>query len=235
MTSRFAPPPGQDDPRKRMAGEDAASQIKNGMVVGLGTGSTVYYTIRKVGERMAAGELEISAIPTSLDTRNYARSLEIPLTSLDEHPEIDITIDGADEVDPRLNLIKGLGGALLMEKIVAAASKKEIIVIDPGKLVEKLGRGKLPVEVLRFGHTTTYMKLRSLGLDPVLRMANRESPFITDNNGYIYDCTPGEIDHPHELEQTINSIPGVVENGLFIGLAHHIIVGEEGSLRHITL
>lgn len=230
MTSRFAPKDGIDDPRKRRAGEEAASHVKDGMVVGLGTGSTVYYTTRLLGERIKDQELIVRAIPTSLDTRNYAKSLGIPLTDLEQDPEIDITIDGADEVDPQLNLIKGLGGALLMEKIVAAASKKEIIVADQGKIVPKLGRGKLPVEVLQFGFKSTFLKLEELNLNPTLRMAGPITPFLTDNNGFIVDCLPGEIEDPTKLERIINTVPGVVENGLFIGLADLIIIGDENGL-----
>jgi len=233
MTSRFAPIPGREDPGKRLAGEAAAEYVKDGMVVGLGTGSTVYYTIRKIGQRINEDNLDILAIPTSLDTRNYAQKLGIPLTNLEDHPAIDITIDGADEVDPDMNLIKGLGGALLMEKIVASASLKEIIVVDPGKLVQRLGRGKLPVEVLRFGFRSTLTKLEAMDLKPTLRMAGGTSPFITDNNAFIADCLPGDIQDPAELERGINAVPGVMENGLFIGLAHQIIVGGENGLRYL--
>ena len=233
MSSRFAPPTGQEDDQKRMAGEEAARYVKDGMVVGLGTGSTVYYTIRKLGELLKHEGLDIIGIPTSLDTRTYAASIGIPLTSLDEHPVVDITIDGADEVDPDLNLIKGLGGALVMEKIVASASRKEIIVVDPGKMVRALGRGKLPVEVMRFGYRATIAKLEKLGLKPSLRQLNGSLPFITDNNGLILDCQPGEIEDPASLDARIDAIPGVVENGLFIDLTDLVIIGERAGPRKL--
>lgn len=234
MTSRFAPPPGREDPNKRMAGEAAADHVKDDMVVGLGTGSTVYYTIRKLGERVKEKEIEIRGIPTSLDTKNYAQSLGIPLTTLDQDPVVDVTIDGADEVDPELNLIKGLGGALLMEKIVASASRKEIIVIDPGKMVNRLGRGKLPVEVLQFGFKSTVQRITELGYRPTLRLMHGTIPFLTDNNAYILDCLPGDIDDPTEMERTINAIAGVVENGLFVNLTDIVIIGEENGPRSIA-
>jgi ribose 5-phosphate isomerase A len=217
-----------------MAGEEAARYVEDGMVVGLGTGSTVYYTIRKLGERLRSEKLDIIGIPTSLDTRTYARSLGIPLTTLDDHPVLDVTIDGADEVDPALNLIKGLGGALVMEKIVASASKKEIIVVDPGKMVNALGRGKLPVEILQFGQRSTVEKLETLGLRPTVRLSNNGSlPFITDNNGLILDCLPGELKDPAWMDVLIDTVPGVVENGLFVGLTDLVIIGEEAGPRTI--
>lgn len=233
MTSRFAPESGKEDPIKKMVGEAAADHIKDGMVVGLGTGSTVYYTIRKLGRRMKEEGLDIIGIPTSLDTRNHALSLGIPLTDLSEHPVIDLTIDGADEVDPALNLIKGLGGALLLEKIVASASKEEIIVVGEKKMVIRLGRGKLPVETLRFGHRSTMNKLNDLWMNPSLRYTSNNTPFITDNNCYIYDCLPGGLDDPIETERMINTIPGVLENGLFINLANLAIVGTESGMKTV--
>jgi len=216
-----------------MAGEEAANYVKDGMVVGLGTGSTVYYTIRKLGKTIANEGLDVLGIPTSLDTKNYARSLNIPLTTLDEHPDIDITIDGADEVDHDLNLIKGLGGALLMEKIVASSSAKMIVVVDPGKMVHHLGRGKLPVEIMRFGSRSTIERIRKLGLNPTLRANYDSTPFITDNNGYIIDCLPGEMEDPATMDVIINALPGVIENGLFIDLAGMVIVGDDMGPRSI--
>lgn len=226
MSSRFAPLPGQDDPGKRMAGEAAVEHVKDGMVLGLGTGSTVRYTILEIGRRVRELDLEVLAVPTSRDTRNLAVELGIPLTTLDEHPSLDLTIDGADEVDPHLDLIKGLGGALFMEKVVASASSRVIIVIDPGKRVERLGRGKLPVEIMRFGHTTTQRHLEDMGLAPTLRTSPGGLPFVTDNNGFILDCLPGPLDDPAATDRELTSIPGVLENGLFIGLARTVIVGE---------
>ncbi len=209
---------------KRIAGEKAAEYVKDGMVVGLGTGSTVYYTILKLGEMVKDG-LDIIGIPTSIGTERLARELGIKISTLYEHPEIDLTIDGADEIDPELNLIKGGGGALLREKIVASASKMEIIVADERKLVDKLGeRFHLPVEVIPFSYSVVFKRLDSMGLNPVLRKKNGEI-YITDNGNYIIDCHTGPMENPEELEKDLNMIPGVVENGLFIGLAHMAIVG----------
>ena len=209
---------------KRISGEKAAEYVKDGMVVGLGTGSTVYYTILKLGEMVKDG-LDIIGIPTSIETERLARELGIKISTLDEHPEIDLTIDGADEIDPELNLIKGGGGALFREKIVASASKMEIIVADERKLVNKLGeRFHLPVEVVPFSYSVVFRRLDSMGLNPTLRKKNDEI-YITDNGNYIIDCHTGPIENPKELEKDLNLIPGVVENGLFIGLAHIAIVG----------
>ena len=233
MTSRFAPAQGKENPQKRLAGEKAAELVRDGMVVGLGTGSTVYYAIRRLGERVKNEGLDVLGIPTSLDTGNYAQESGILLTTPEVHPTIDLTIDGADEVDPELNLIKGLGGALLMEKIVASISKRLIIVVDPGKLVKRLARGRLPVEILRFGRTSTLRRLKVMGLNPVLRLSAGQLPFVTDSNNYILDCLPGEISNLKGLEREINAIPGVVENGLFIGMTDSVIVGEEDGARVI--
>lgn len=233
MTSRFAPAQGKEEPKKRFAGEKAAELVRDGMVVGLGTGSTVYYTIRKLGERVLNEELNIVGIPTSLDTKNYASELGIPVSTIEEYPSIDLTIDGADEVDPNLNLIKGLGGALLMEKIVASVSRKVAIVVDPSKLVTHLAVGRLPVEVLRFGYTATHKKLSRMGLNPVLRLSGNTIPFITDSNNYILDCFTGEIHELREMEKEINAVSGVVENGLFIGMVDSVIVGEVNGARII--
>jgi len=209
---------------KRIAGEKAAEYVKDGMVVGLGTGSTVYYTIMKLGEMVKDG-LDIIGIPTSIETENLAKKLGIRISTLEEYPEIELTIDGADEIDPELNLIKGGGGALLREKIVASASKMEIIVADERKLVNKLGeRFYLPVEVVPFARAIVFKKMESMGLKPVLRMSG-ERPYMTDNGNHIIDCHMGPIENPEELEIELNLIPGVVENGLFINMADIAIVG----------
>ncbi len=217
---------------KKLVGEKAAEFVKDGMIVGLGTGSTAYYTINKLGEMVANG-LNIKAIPTSKASEEQAIKVGIPLVTLDTHTVIDITIDGADEIDPDLNLIKGLGGALLREKIVACVSKQEIIIADERKIVKKLGtRSPLPVEIVPFGLEVCLSKLKPLCKDLALRMRDSE-PFITDNGNYILDLSFDEngIENAVELEAILNNIPGVVENGLFIGLATSAIVESEGELK----
>ncbi len=210
---------------KKLAGEEVVKYIKDEMVVGLGTGSTVEYTLRKLGEKIKGG-LKIQGIPTSIHTKRIANEEKIPLTTLDENPEIDITIDGADEVDSYLNLIKGGGGALTREKIIAFNSKKVIIVIDDSKVVKALGIDfPLPVEVVKFGWTSTKKTLENFGCNVVLRKIMGEEPFITDNSNYILDCEFERIAEPEQFEVDLNNIPGVVENGLFIGLVDEVIVG----------
>jgi ribose 5-phosphate isomerase A len=210
---------------KKQAGEKAVEYIKEGMIVGLGTGSTVEYSIKKLGKLVRDG-LKIKGIPTSIRTQRIAKEEKIPLTTLEENPVIDLTIDGADEVDSDLNLIKGGGGALVREKIIAYNSKKVIIVIDDSKIVKALGIDfPLPVEVVRFGWTSTKKTLEDIGCNVELRRVMENEPFITDNSNYILDCEFERIVEPEQLEININNIPGVVENGLFIGLVDEVIVG----------
>jgi ribose 5-phosphate isomerase A len=210
---------------KKLAGEKAVELIEDGMIVGLGTGSTVEYALRKLGKLCREG-LNIKGIPTSIHTKRIATEEKIPLTNLEENPEIDITIDGADEVDSNLNLIKGGGGALTREKIIAFNSKKVIIVIDDSKIVKCLGIDfSLPVEVVKFGWTSTKKTLEEFDCQVELRKVMGEEPFITDNSNYILDCEFERIEEPAQMEVEINSIPGVVENGLFIGLVNEVIVG----------
>lgn len=209
---------------KKLAGEKATEYIKSGMVLGLGTGSTVEYTIRKIGELVKDG-LKITGIPTSSHTKKLAKECNIPTSDLEEHPSVDLTIDGADEVDQDFNLIKGGGGALTREKIVAYHSKKEIIVIDESKIVKRMGSlVPLPVEVVKFGWLPVKKNIEELGCTVELRKITDE-PYITDNSNYILDCEFEKIEDPEKLEKDINNIPGVVENGLFIDLANIIIVG----------
>ncbi len=210
---------------KKLAGEKAVEHIEDGMVVGLGTGSTVEYTLRKLGELVRDG-LKIKGIPTSVHTKKIAQEEKIPLTTLEENPVIDVTIDGADEVDSDINLIKGGGGALVREKIIAFNSKKVIIVIDDSKVVKCLGIDfPLPVEVVKFGWTSTKKTLEKLDCNIELRQVMGNEPFITDNSNYILDCEFERILEPEQLEIDINNIPGVVENGLFIDLVNEVIVG----------
>ncbi|EMR75189.1 ribose-5-phosphate isomerase [Thermoplasmatales archaeon SCGC AB-540-F20] len=217
---------------KKMAAEKAVEHVDNGMVIGLGTGSTVKYAIKKLGEMVNTG-LKIEGIPTSLRTKKLATEYNIPLVDLNDYTEIDLTIDGADEVDSNLNLIKGGGGALTREKIIAYHSKKEIIVIDETKVVKKLGiDSPVPVEVTKYGWKATKKTLKELGCTAELRTIMDEV-YITDNSNYILDCDFGKINEPETLEKEINSIPGVIENGLFIDLVDEVIVGSKQGI--ITL
>ena len=215
---------------KKQAGEEAVKHIEDGMTIGLGTGSTVEYTLRKVGQMIQEG-FKIQGIPTSIHTKRIAKEEKIPLTTLDEHPEIDITIDGADEVDSNLNLIKGGGGALTREKIIAYNSKKVIIVVDDSKVVKALGIDfPLPVEIVKFGWTSTKKTLETFGCNVALREIMKGEPFITDNGNYILDCEFEYIENPEQMEIDINCIPGVVENGLFINLVSEVIVGSQQGI-----
>jgi ribose 5-phosphate isomerase A len=209
---------------KKLAGEKATEYIEDGMIIGLGTGSTAEYSVRKIGKMVNEG-LKIKGIPTSNHTRRIAKECKIPLTTLEEEPVIDITIDGADEVDSNMSLIKGGGGALAREKIIAYNSKKVIIVVDDSKVVKALGIDfPLPVEVLKFGWTATQQTLEEMGCSVELRKI-MDDPFITDNSNYIIDCDFDRIADPEKLEKDLNLIPGVVENGLFIGMVDKVIVG----------
>jgi ribose 5-phosphate isomerase A len=224
-------PQAEQDP-KQVAGEYAATLVRTGQVVGLGTGSTAVFAVRALGRRRKLEGLDVLGIPTSLETEREARSLGIPITTLEEHPKVDITIDGADEVDPHLTLIKGRGGALLREKIVAQATRREVIICDPSKVVAKLGvKTPLPVEVLRFGWMTTRAHLERLKAKARMREKDG-SPFVSDNGNYIIDCQFRSIADPEQLEEDINTIAGVVENGLFVKLAHLVVVGQkDGSVK----
>jgi ribose 5-phosphate isomerase A len=197
------------------------------MVVGLGTGATASAAVREIGRRLAAEELsDITGIPTSNATRDLARKVGIPLTDLLANPRIDLTIDGADEVTPTGDLIKGLGGALLREKLVAVNSRLLVIVVDEAKLVKRLGqRAPLPVEVVPFGWSTHLDFLRELGADPVLRHGD-VGPFLTDDGHYIIDARfPGGINDPPALADALARRPGIVETGLFLGMAPEVLVG----------
>ncbi|OIR19055.1 MAG: ribose 5-phosphate isomerase A [Marine Group III euryarchaeote CG-Bathy1] len=216
--------------KKHLVAEAAIELLEDGMIVGLGTGSTSSIAIDLIGKRVSEG-LNILGIPTSKASENQATSLGIPLTSLSSHPSIDITIDGADEVSPSLDLIKGLGGALVREKIVENQSKQLVIIIDDSKLVSQLGICPLPVEVIFFGHEATSISLANLGCNPVLRMDN-EKPFISDNGNVIYHCNFAEgIADPLALSLDIDKIPGVVTSGLFVNMADVILIGSDDGLK----
>ena len=215
---------------KRLAAEKACEYIEDGMILGLGTGSTVEYALKKIGNMVKDG-LDIKGIPTSSRTKKTAIEQNIPLTTLEENPNIDLTIDGADEVDSELRLIKGGGGALTREKMIAYYSNKVIIVIDETKVVKMLGIDfSLPVEIVKFGWTATKEKLKQFDCDVELRKI-MDNPYITDNSNYILDCEFDRIKDPEQLEIDINNIPGVVENGLFIGLADEVIVGSKLGIK----
>ncbi len=213
------------DELKKKAAEKAVEYIESGMVVGLGTGSTTRFAIEKIGELLKENLLkDIVCIPTSSDTEKLANQLEIPLTDFSQTTKIDVTIDGADEVDAQLNLIKGGGGALLREKIVAQATSKEIIIVDEGKLSEKLGeKWAVPIEVVKFAAGVEMEFLKSIGGKPVLRKVNGK-PFITDEGNYIVDTNFGVIENPGNLADKLNKRAGIVEHGLFIGLTSNVVV-----------
>ncbi len=223
------------DELKKMAGEKAVEYIESGMVVGLGYGSTAIHALRLIGELIRRGELEgIQAIPTANLISEEARRAEIPLTSLEEHPRIDVTIDGADEVDPELNLIKGGGGALLREKIVAQATLLNIIVVDEQKLSPVLGTNfDLPVEIISFGWRPLEEYLRSLGAEPQLRTKTDGAAFVTDSGNYILDCHFGPIDDPYALSAELKSRAGIVEHGLFLDLASEVIIAAGDGIRSL--
>ena len=217
---------------KESAGRAAAQLVRDGEIVGLGTGSTAYFAIVALGERVHEG-LKITGIPTSVHTADLARAVGIPLTTLDEHPELDITIDGADEVGPNLNLIKGGGGALLREKIIASASKKMVVVADSGKIVTVLGKFPLPVEIIDFARAVVEKRIAALGATTKLRSTSDGKPFVTDEGHHILDCSFGSIHDPRTLAQELSNIAGVVEHGLFIGLAKLALVGRGDRVEEI--
>jgi ribose 5-phosphate isomerase A len=221
-----------NDAEKEDAGRAAAKLVRDGDIVGLGTGSTAYFAVIALGERVKAG-LKIVGIPTSLQTADLARAVGIPLTTLDEHPELDITIDGADEIDSKLNLIKGGGGALLREKVVASASKRMIVVADSSKVVTTLGKFPLPVEVISFARAVVEKKIVSLGAS-VKSRANRDgAPYITDNGNQILDCSFGKIEDPAMLARSLSDVPGVLGHGLFVGLAEMAFVGRDHGIEEM--
>ena len=209
---------------KQHAAEAAVEYVKDGMIVGLGTGSTAEFAVKKLGERVRDG-LAIRGIPTSDVTKVQAEEEGIPLIDFSETMYIDLTIDGADEIDVNLNMIKGGGAALLREKIVASASKEEIIIVSHEKFVKQLGSFPLPVEVIPFGWQVIFNQLETLGGSPDLRLKQGQ-PLLTDQGNYIIDCRFRQIIDASQLEQRLNMIPGVVENGLFTGLCTRMIMAE---------
>ena len=211
---------------KRLAAEKAVEYVESGMVLGLGTGSTAVFMVRAIGRLLANGRLQnIVAIPTSEATAREAEKWNIPLTTLDAHPVIDLTIDGADEIAPDLGLIKGLGGALLREKITAVSSKKLIIISDDSKIVQHLGeKAPVPVEVIPFARQPVRAHLESLGATVIERLTDDGRSFITDENNIILDCHFDCIANTHALAQAIRKQPGVVEHGLFLDMATTAVI-----------
>lgn len=222
---------------KRQAAKKAVEYVQEGMVLGLGTGSTTHFALQKIGEMIQAGEFKkIKGIASSIETEQIARSLNIPLTSLNEHPQIDLTIDGADEIDPQLNLIKGGGGALLREKILAQASKRVIIIADESKLSPRLGtKWAVPVEVIEFGIRPAIDYLESLDSKVAKRLNKEEELFRTDEGNLILDCDFGPISNPDGLAVNLNKQAVIVENGLFLGIASEAIIASKDGIRHLKV
>ncbi len=219
---------------KRIAAAYAVSLVEDGMVLGLGSGSTMAHFIDILAERLRGGRLRrIQAVPTSESTAARARARGIPLTSLDEHEHLDLVVDGADEVDPHLDLIKGRGRALLREKIVALYARRFVVVVDDSKLVGRLGaRGPLPVEILPFGAGAHLRWLETLGCRATLLTDARGKPARTDNGNYLAMCRfPRGIENPHALAATLNARPGIIEHGLFLDMADMVVVGTEEGVR----
>jgi ribose 5-phosphate isomerase A len=221
-----------NDQEKQAAARASLRFVHDGNVVGLGTGSTAAFAVRYLAERVHAG-LKIRGIPTSAHTRELADTAQIPLTSLDEVQQIDVTIDGADEFDPQLNLIKGGGGALLREKVVASASKLLVIIADSSKQVPVLGRFPLPVEVISFAQALVKVRIEALGARVKLRQYAYGNPFVTDEGHHILDCDFGRIPDPPGLARKLESMPGVVEHGLFIGMAGVVLVGDGNQVHEL--
>lgn len=217
---------------KKIAAEKATEEVRDGTIVGLGTGSTVYYALLKLGKMVRDG-FNITGIPTSDGTEKIATEQGIPLSTLASHPIIELTIDGADEVDAHLNLIKGGGAALVREKIIANASKRILIVVDESKVSRVLGTTfALPVEIVRFGWEATQREVNKICGKSDLR-GGIENPLITDNGNYILDCHFDGIPEPEKVELQLNNIPGVVENGIFVNRADKVIIGTPSGIQYM--
>lgn len=228
--------PGGDD-RKRRVGERAALEVRSNMTLGLGSGSTVFFFLESLGARIAGGELSgVKGVPTSRQTQELAGRFGIPLTRLEDAVALDLTVDGADEVDPALDLIKGLGGALVREKMVAQATSRFLIIVDDSKVVPRLGlRSPLPVEVVQFGWGGHIGFLEALGASATRRVGVQEEPFLTDNGNYVLDCRFSDgIPDPYELDRALAGRAGVVDHGLFLGLADEVLVGGVEGVKGMT-
>ena len=220
---------------KRRAASEAAGYVEDGFVVGLGSGSTAAYAIREIGRRVREEGLRVLGVPSSYSAFLLAVKSGIPLTTLNEHPILDLDIDGADQIDRRLNLIKGMGGALTREKIIAASSRKFIVVADETKLTSSLGEGQpIPIEILPFALPLVIDRIRRIGGRPKLRERKDGSgPYITDNGNFILDVDFGAVDEPAKLEMRLKGIPGVIETGLFLGMAQEAIIGTKDGIKVI--
>lgn len=214
---------------KQMVGEKAAEYVEDGMIVGLGTGSTAYYLVEALGKRVKEG-LKIKGVTTSSRTKEQAESLNIPLVDLNDVEKIDLTIDGSDEISADYQGIKGGGGALLFEKLVANASEKVIWIVDDSKMVIRLGAFPLPVEIVSFGYKQLFRLFESKGLKPVLRLDDSKEIYVTDGGHYIVDLHLNTIENPIELAAWLDGLTGVVEHGLFLNMVHTVIVGHEDSV-----
>ena len=221
------------DEAKRMAARRALEFVEDGMSLGLGSGTTSAMFIQELGERVKGG-LRVRGVATSAASQKLAESLSIPITNFDEAPELDLAVDGADEVGPGLALIKGGGGALLREKIVESAAKKFIVIADNTKLVNKLGKFPLPVEVVKMALPLVTRRLAALGLNPTLRHHKDGSVYLTDENNFILDCAAGEISDPQETAAKIRSIVGVVEHGLFLNMASLALIASDGGVVEVV-
>jgi ribose 5-phosphate isomerase A len=221
-----------NEDEKRLAAHASLKLVEHGNVVGLGSGSTADYFIRQLGELVRSG-LKVVGIPASFRSRDIAAECGIPLTTLDAHPEIDITIDGADEINPDLALIKGGGGALLMEKIIASASKKFVVIADHSKQVATLGHAPLPIEVIPQAQAVLAKKFTAMGALVQVRQYTFGNPFITEEGHQILDCLFGEIIDPQKLGHELDSLPGVVEHGLFIGMASVVLVAKGSEVQEL--
>jgi len=220
---------------KKRAAEKAVEYIKDGMILGLGTGSTTHFALQKIGELLKKGVFKgIKGIPSSMETEHLARSLNIPLSNLHDHQQIDLTIDGADEIDPEINLIKGGGGALLREKILAQASKRVVIIADESKLSPQLGtKWAVPVEIVEFGIQPAIHYLESMGAKVVKRFDKEGKLFRTDEGNLILDCDFGPIFNPDELVINLNRQAAIVESGLFLGIASEAIVACKDEIKYL--
>ena len=218
-----------NDQEKEAAARASLRFVEDGQVVGLGTGSTAAYFIKLLGEKVRNG-MRVQGIPTSDRSRELAESLGIPLTTLDECQEIAVTVDGADEVDPQLRLIKGGGGAMLREKIVASATKRLVIVADETKQVPVLGKFPLPVEVIEFAQALVAKRIKALGAQVSLRKNADGTPFVTDERNHILDCRFGQIADADTLARQLSEMPGVVEHGLFIGMASVVLLARGSEI-----
>lgn len=209
----------------------AVKHVKNGFIVGLGSGTTAAYMIKEIGRLIQQEGLQVLAVPSSSQARLLAASSGVPVTTLDEHPVLDLVIDGADEIDKNFDMIKGGGGALLREKVVASSARHIVIVADETKLVDKLGKFKVPVEVLPFGLAKAKAGIKELGGIPIVREGQRKmGPVVTDNGNYIVDADFGLIDDSEKLDKQLKTIPGVLETGLFIGLANIVYLGKKDGI-----